>query len=98
MNVEIQINNSANPTTRFVTWAPSPCRIRVTDPSGATTPTVNVGITGASLAGGSVVELSTTAALESTLLGCLARRTISQPLLRLAVVRSDQAPASEVRL
>jgi hypothetical protein len=41
---------------------------------------------------------NTTAALESTLLGCLARRTISQPLRHLALVRSDQAPTSEVRL
>jgi tyrosinase len=55
MNVELQINNSANPTARFVTWAPSPCRIRVTNPSGATTPTVNVDITETSVAGGGEV-------------------------------------------
>ncbi len=36
MNVELQINNSASPRARFVSWAPSPCRIRVTNPSGAT--------------------------------------------------------------
>ena len=46
MNVELQINNSASPGARFVSWAPSPCRIRVTNPSGATSPTVNVQITG----------------------------------------------------
>ncbi len=50
MNVELQINNSISPTARFVSWAPSPCRIRVTDPSGATAPLVNVQITGASAA------------------------------------------------
>jgi tyrosinase len=55
MDVELQINNSANPLARFVTWAPSPCRIRVTNPSGATTPTVNVTITGVSVAGGGTV-------------------------------------------
>ena len=46
MNVELQINNSVSPEARFVSWAPSPCRIRVTNPSGATSPVVNVQITG----------------------------------------------------
>ena len=55
MNVELQINNSVNPTARFVSWAPSPCRIRVTDPSGATAPLVNVQITGASAASAGAV-------------------------------------------
>ncbi|HEV8430904.1 MAG TPA: tyrosinase family protein [Pyrinomonadaceae bacterium] len=35
MNVEIQINNSPNANARFVTWAPAPCRIRITNPAGA---------------------------------------------------------------
>ena len=35
MDVEIQINNSAAANARFVTWAPAPCRIRITNPSGA---------------------------------------------------------------
>ncbi len=55
MNVELQINNSVNPGARFVSWAPSPCRIRVTNPSGVTSPTVNVQITGTSVAGGGAV-------------------------------------------
>src|SRR5262245_2202767 len=55
MDVELQINNSASPDARFVTWAPSPCRIRVTNPSGATSPSVNVKLTGASAAGGGTV-------------------------------------------
>ena len=52
MTVELQINNGVSPMTRFVSWAPSPSRIRVTNPSGATTPLVNVQITGRSTAGG----------------------------------------------
>jgi tyrosinase len=55
MNVELQINNSVGPGARFVSWAPSPCRIRVTNPSGATSPTVNVQITAASVASGGAV-------------------------------------------
>ena len=55
MDVELQINNSASPNARFVSWAPSPCRIRVTNPSGAPSPTVNLKITGVSAAGGGVV-------------------------------------------
>jgi len=55
MKVELQINNSTSPGARFVSWAPSPCRIRVTDPTGVATPTVNVTITGASAASAGAV-------------------------------------------
>ena len=56
MKIEIQINNSVNPAARFVGWAPSPCRIRITDPTGATTPVVAVQLRSASAAtGGAVV-------------------------------------------
>src|SRR5438128_439599 len=55
MKVELQINSSVSARARFVSWAPSPCRIRVTDPSGATSPTTNVQITGVSTAGGGAV-------------------------------------------
>ena len=52
MNVEMQINNSADAGARFVSWAPAPCRIRVSNPSGVATPTVTVKITGKAAAGG----------------------------------------------
>ncbi len=55
MNVELQINNSASPAARFVSWAPSPCRIRVTNPSGVTTATVSLTITGVSAASAGAV-------------------------------------------
>ena len=55
MDVELQINNSASPAARFLTWAPSPCRIRMTNPSGATGSTVNVRITSASAASAGAV-------------------------------------------
>lgn len=55
MNVELQINNSVNPNAQFVTWTPSPCRIRVTNPSGAITPVVNLRITATSAANGGAV-------------------------------------------
>ena len=52
MNVELQINNSSNPTARYVSWSPSPCRVRVTNPAGAPGPTVSIRMTGTSAAGG----------------------------------------------
>ncbi len=55
MDVELQINNSASPGARFLTWAPSPGRIRMTNPAGATGSTVNVRITGASAASAGAV-------------------------------------------
>ena len=55
MNIELQVNNSTSHGARFVSWTPSPCRIRVTNPSGATLPIVNVEIKGKSLASGGAV-------------------------------------------
>ena len=55
MDVELQINDSADPKARFVTWAPSPCRVRVTNPAGASSPTVAVQINGRSTANGGAV-------------------------------------------
>lgn len=55
MNVELQINNSTSAGARFVAWAPSPCRIRVTNPSGILTPSVSVVLTGRSAAGGGAI-------------------------------------------
>jgi tyrosinase len=55
MDVELQINNSTNPKARFVSWVPSPCRIRVTNPVGVLSPIINLKITGVSAAGGGAV-------------------------------------------
>jgi tyrosinase len=61
MRVEIQINNSTSPAARYVAWAPAPCRIRMTDPTGATQAVVPVQIRSASAAtGGSLVFRSGT--------------------------------------
>jgi tyrosinase len=38
MTAEVRINGTAAPTGRYVTWAPSPCNVRLTDADGATTP------------------------------------------------------------
>jgi tyrosinase len=69
MDVELQINNSPNADARFVGWTPSPCRIRVTNPSGATTPTVNVRLTGvsAATAGAVAFRAGTTGAFAASL-------------------------------
>ncbi|MEK6280845.1 MAG: tyrosinase family protein [Acidobacteriota bacterium] len=69
MKVELQINSSVSPGARFVAWAPSPCRIRVTDPAGAASPVVNVNIAGKSMATGGAVAFrtSTTGAFSNSL-------------------------------
>ena len=48
MTVDVEINNSASASARFLTWTPSPCRIRITDPAGVTTPAVKITISAAS--------------------------------------------------
>ena len=70
MDVEIQINNSANANARFVTWAPAPCRIRITNPAGSQGQgTPNIRISGRSTTtGGAVVFRSgTTGGFTSSL-------------------------------
>jgi tyrosinase len=56
MVVELQINNSSDPRARYVSWSPSPCRVRVTNPAGAPGPTVNIRMTSTSTAGGGQVK------------------------------------------
>lgn len=56
MNIVIEVNNATNPNGRFVSWIPTPCRVRVTDPSGLTGSAVDVEISGRSTStGGAVV-------------------------------------------
>jgi len=56
MNVELQINNSTDPKSRYLSWVPSPCRIRVTNPAGTSSATVNIRLSGTSTAGGGRVR------------------------------------------
>lgn len=55
MKVEIEINNSSNANARFITWAPAPCRIRVSDPSGINAPTVSIKLSAKVVANGGAV-------------------------------------------
>jgi tyrosinase len=69
VNVELQINNSVNADARFVTWAPSPCRIRVTNPAGITGPTaaVTIAATSAASAGAVVLRSGTSGAFANSI-------------------------------
>jgi len=69
MVVELQINNSPDPKARYVSWAPSACRIRVTNPQGATTPTVSLRLRSVTVTGGGRVgfRAGATGAFASTL-------------------------------
>ena len=62
MTVELQINNSTSSDARFLGWVPSPCRIRVTNPSGMTGPSVNLQLVGNTAAGGGQVVFRSGAA------------------------------------
>src|SRR5215510_11780313 len=70
MNVELQINNSTSTRARFVSWVPSPCRIRITNPSGASSSHgMNIKLSSVSAASGGAVVFrkGTTGAFSSTL-------------------------------
>jgi tyrosinase len=69
VDAELQINNNVEPNARFVTWGRSPCRIRMTDPTGAASDPVNVRLTSVSGATGGAVRFSAslTGALSNSL-------------------------------
>ena len=58
MQVEIQVNDSPSPASRFVTWSAAPCRVRMTDASGAVSSTVVIDLTASSKAGGGQIGFS----------------------------------------
>jgi tyrosinase len=66
MNADLEINNSADPKARYVTWAPSPCRIRLSNPTGAVGPTVNVTLSSVSAATAGAIQFRSTAAGPSS--------------------------------
>lgn len=55
MDVQFLINNSAAPTARYVSWAPSQCTIRVTNPAGIASGPVRVKLSNRSTTGGQLV-------------------------------------------
>ena len=70
MDVEIQINNSANANARFVTWAPAPCRIRITNPAGSQgqgTPNIRISGRSTTTGGAVVFRRGTTGGFTSSL-------------------------------
>jgi len=69
MNVEVQIHDSTSPDARFLRWVPSPCRIRITNPSGTRGSSVNLDITAKTAAGGGqvVFRVGTTGAFTATI-------------------------------
>jgi tyrosinase len=68
MNADLQINNSANPQARYVTWSPSPCRIRMSNPSGALGSSVTVILSSISTGTGAIrFRTSPTGASSATL-------------------------------
>ena len=66
MIVEIQINNSLQPTARYVSWAWSPCMVRVSNPAGITGTQVAVQLSQTPLPGGGAVRFSNTASGPGT--------------------------------
>ena len=71
MDVEIQINNSPQPSARFVSWAPSACRIRVTNPAGSqgqATPNIRLRSVSATSAGAVNFRAGTTGAFATSLI------------------------------
>lgn len=61
MQVQFSINNSTSPTARYLTWAPGPCRVRVTNPGGMPAVQLSVRISSRSTSGGGDVEFATRA-------------------------------------
>lgn len=100
MRVEIQINNSVSPGARFVSWAPSPCRIRITDPTGATQPIVAVQLRSASAAtaGAVVFRTGTTGAFSDPLTLQVPANGTSVPFFTAGRFRRPSSGNGDVRI
>jgi tyrosinase len=61
MIAEVQINNSTSPKARYVSWVPSPCRVRLSNPTGAIGPLVNVTLKSVSAAKAGAIQFRKTA-------------------------------------
>src|SRR5215218_2834612 len=69
MEVEIQLNNSNDPSAQYLTWAASPCRVRVTNPAGAPAVQLQVRLSARTKPGGGSIRFAsqTGGAFSSTL-------------------------------
>ena len=69
MNVELEINNSQDPKARYVSWTPSACRIRVTNPAGIVGANATVQFTSVSAASAGAIAFraGTTGAFTDSL-------------------------------
>lgn len=56
MTVDLEINNSADPLARYVSWGLSPCRVRLSDSTGATAPSQKVTISARTNQSGGAIE------------------------------------------
>jgi tyrosinase len=66
MIAEVQINNSTSAKARYVSWAPSPCRVRLSNPTGAIGPLVNVTLKSVSAGKGGAIQFRKTANGKAT--------------------------------
>jgi tyrosinase len=68
LDVELRVNNSADPRARYLSWSPSPCSVRLSNPTGATGPVAVTLRNRPGGAGGQIVFRQTpTGAAASTL-------------------------------
>ena len=92
MDIELQINNSADRRARYVTWAPSPCKIRLTDTAGLTqaaavtlssksSDTGGRGVFSSSPAGSPAGELTLTLPLNGSSVGFFVAGQFGRPSL-----------------
>jgi tyrosinase len=101
MKVELQINNSTSARARFVSWAPSPCRIRVTDPAGALTPLVPIKLSftpAASSSAAVVFRKGTTGLFSNTLALSVPTSGLSVPFFIAGKFGSPSTNSGDVRI
>ena len=98
MIVEIQINNSLQPTANYVTWAWSPCLIRVTNPAGIPGAQVQVQLSQNALAGGGAIRFAKTASGSgsSTLNVTVPKNGASVPFFIRGITASKADPGVQI--
>jgi tyrosinase len=100
MDVELQVNNSIADAARFVTWAPAPCRVRVTNPSGVSGTSVSLRIAGASAANGGalVFRAGTSGAFAASITLSVPVNGTSVPFFAAGKFGQPSSSAGDVRI
>lgn len=100
MNVEFEINSTNDPAGSYIGWSPVPCRVRVSDPTGITGPSVSlrIGTKTTSTGGDARFRKGTSGPLSASVLLTVPRNGESVPFYMAGEYRKASINDGDVQL